>query len=130
MPIVADYEVLIGDKPVQIGDDPGGTPDWSKSFKVEKHFSRQGMLLSMRVRGMTLSPDGALVRMDGNPVGKIMPRKDLGSDVWYTETLVVENASPNLDKEVKIEGAIYPGGLDDFFVKDMILTYGKIVSTD
>ena len=137
MPVLADFELLVGNTPVTIGDPPFGKR-WEKTFStVGRHVGSYALLI-FNVRGLTYTNEDVPVIINKKTVGMIFRYGGLDTaartengNYWYTQLITLHgNEINDGSNTIAIEAANWSGAAagrlyDDFELKDMFCFYQK-----
>jgi hypothetical protein len=128
MPIVCDFRMIVGDKPVQIGD--ATKPIWGAKFSTLGRYKDGVAFLIFSVRGLTYAQDSLDVNVNGQVVGQITPTYFPAAPPlegwWFTQMIAMSGSVLHDDKEnsILIQAVTFVGAsgsdvFDDFQIKDM-----------
>jgi hypothetical protein len=136
MAVLADFEFIVGDSPVTIGD---SLPVWEKTFSIGGLHASSPALLMFNVRGLTFTNVDVIVKINGHDVGKIYryggvndAAKTDNANYWYTQLIALNGTQlKNGSNEIQIEAVGWPGAtdknkFDDFQLKDVVCFFHQI----
>mgnify|MGYP005664456007 CR=1 FL=1 len=125
MPIVSDFETIVGDASYRVGDS-AQPRRFNFSTGGRKH-SRTAYIVLM-VKGMTVTNRHAKVFLNDKDVGLIFNNNGGGVNQWQTQTIHFNGSDlRNGENTVEFHGVTYEGGgadhFDDYYVRNVICHY-------
>ncbi|MGD2182539.1 hypothetical protein [Lusitaniella coriacea] len=99
MPVVSDYEILIGDSNVTIGDNSNES-GFTKSFNTGGRSTAKPAFISFMVKGMTVTNENADVFVNDTKVGVLFNNNGGNTNQWQTQTVALSSSTLNSGNNV------------------------------
>jgi hypothetical protein len=139
----SDFVNIRGNSSIRIGD---GRQVWEQSFRIPQHphstgYQLQHSHLTYMIKGLTLADANPDVRVNNQVVGQIQRSPGADRNHWFTQTVTIArgNTYPvplqQGDNELEIRAVSWPSAnrsdlFDDFFLRNIILTYTYFIDLD
>jgi len=123
MPVVSDFETLLGDTTVSIGDSANSS-GWTKSFGTGGRRSSSTAYIAFMVKGMTQTDEHAEVFVNDQKIGLLFNNKGGNREHWQTQIVSLGGATLNDGSNViRVETVLAAppaSGKDDFSIRNVI----------
>lgn len=134
MPIVADFQEIVGDSPQRIGDDEFRV--WEAEFPTRGRIdvggqrSRGNVFLIFEVQGLTATIQDVVVSVNGRDVGRIHPYEDSHVNIHTQMISFPPEVLDDGDNIIQVQAVGFqnssPGNLfDDFAITNMVIFYHR-----
>lgn len=140
---VSDFVNILGDTSIRIGD---GNQVFETDFHISERpistgYQLQHSHITYMVKGLTVASSNPDIRINNSVVGQIQRAPGADRNHWFTQTVTIArgNTYPGAlrqgDNELEIRAVTYPGAsdqdlFDDFFLRNIILTYTYFIDID
>lgn len=142
--LTSNFVNIRGNSSIRIGD---GRQVWEQNFRIREHphagtgYQLQHSYLTYMIKGLTVTDTNPDVRINNQIVGQIQRAPGADRNHWFTQTVTIArgNTYPGAlrqgDNELEIRAVSWPDArhgdlFDDFFLRNVILTYAYFLDVD
>lgn len=126
MTILSDFNHIIGDTTVHIGD-ASNSSGYTKDFSTMGRVSSRTAFISFMVKGMTVTDENADVFVNDQKIGVLFNNKGGDRDHWQTQTVSMGGGRLETGANgntLRVAPVTYQGGgndsFDDFSIRNVI----------
>lgn len=132
MPVLCDFELIRGNKPIKIGDRIWQAHEvWRRTFNTGGRRRDKPAFLIFNVKGLTRATKDVPVKINDKVVGYIYPYENRGENYneWYTQMISLEGSQLNNgDNELEICAVEWSGAkpghmYDAFYLKNVVIFF-------